>query len=233
MGYFAFGADGQRQFDAYPYGGLAEYLNAPQRNLVKLPDTVTFEQGARFGYLGTAYSALRKAGAGPGRTVLIGGISGTLGLGACLIALGLGVSRIPGTGRNAALLEDVKALAPDRIDVHAAGQGNLAEWVRAHNNGEGADIVIDAVGPGAAAESFTDAPDTLRRGGIAVDICGMMERPALDLFAMMCSQISLVGSLWFSTSEAQDMAEMAGSNALGPFGAGTPHLPAREDQRGS
>ena len=65
MGYFAFGPDGQRQFDAYPYGGLAEYLTAPQRNLVKLPDSVTFEQGARFGYLGTAYSALRKAGAGP------------------------------------------------------------------------------------------------------------------------------------------------------------------------
>jgi alcohol dehydrogenase len=177
-------------------------------------DSYTFEQGARFGYLGTAYSALRKAGAGPGRTVLIDGISGTLGLGACLIALGLGVSRILGTGRNAVLLEDVKALAPDRIDVHAAGQGNLAEWVRAHNNGEGADIVIDAVGPGAAAESFTDALDTLRRGGIAVDIGGMMERPALDLFAMMCSQISLVGSLWFSTSEAQDMAELAGSGAL-------------------
>ena len=96
MGYFAFGPNGQRQFDAYPYGGLAEYLTAPQRNLVKLPDTVTFEQGARFGYLGTAYSALRKAGAGPGRTVVIDGISGTLGLGACLIALGLGREPHPG-----------------------------------------------------------------------------------------------------------------------------------------
>ena len=38
MGYFAFGPNGQRQFDAYPYGGLAQYLTAPQRNLVKLPD---------------------------------------------------------------------------------------------------------------------------------------------------------------------------------------------------
>ena len=92
--------------------------------------------------------------------------------------------------------------------------GDLAEWAREHNNGEGVDIVIDAVGPGAPAESFTDALATLRRGGIAVDIGGMMERPALDLFSMMCSQITLVGSLWFSTSEAQDMADMAGSGAL-------------------
>jgi alcohol dehydrogenase len=100
--------------DAYPYGGLSD-LTAPERNLVRLPDSVTFEQGARFGYLGTGFSALRKAGAGPGRTVLIDGISGTLGLGACLIALGLGVTRILGTGRNAELLNDVKAIAPDRV----------------------------------------------------------------------------------------------------------------------
>jgi NADPH:quinone reductase-like Zn-dependent oxidoreductase len=100
MGYFAFGPGGQKLFDAYPYGGLSEYHTAPERNLVVLPDSVTFEQGARFGYLGTAFSALRKAGAGPGRTVLVDGISGTLGLGACLIALGLGATRILGTGRN-------------------------------------------------------------------------------------------------------------------------------------
>ena len=36
----------------------------------------------------------------------------------------------------------------------------------------------------------------------------------LDLFAMMCSQRSVLGSLWFSTREGQDMADMAGSGAL-------------------
>jgi D-arabinose 1-dehydrogenase-like Zn-dependent alcohol dehydrogenase len=46
MGYFGFGPDAQQLFDAYPYGGLAEYLTAPQRNLVKLPGSVSFEQGA-------------------------------------------------------------------------------------------------------------------------------------------------------------------------------------------
>ncbi|MFD9192288.1 alcohol dehydrogenase catalytic domain-containing protein [Streptomyces phaeochromogenes] len=214
MGYFSFGTDGQERFDAYPYGGLSEYLTAPQRNLVKLPDSVTFEQGARFGYLGTAYSALRKAGAGPGRTVLIDGISGTLGLGACLIALGLGVGRILGTGRNADLLQDVKALAPDRIDVHAAGTGSLPEWVRERTDGEGADILIDSLGPGSPAESFVEALSSLGRGGVAVNIGGMMGRPALDLFSMMCSQNSVIGSLWFSTGEAQDMADMAGSGVL-------------------
>jgi threonine dehydrogenase-like Zn-dependent dehydrogenase len=214
MGYFSFGPDGQKLFDAYPYGGLSEYLTAPERNLVRLPDSVTFEQGARFGYLGTAFSALRKAGAGPGRTVLIDGISGTLGLGACLIALGLGVTRILGTGRNPDLLADVKALAPGRIDVLPAGTANLPDWVREQTDGEGVDIAIDALGPGAPAEAMLHAIDSLARGGVLVDIGGMMERPGLDLFAMMCSQRSVLGSLWFSAREGQDMADMAGSGAL-------------------
>lgn len=214
MGYFAFGPGGQKLFDAYPYGGLSEYHTAPERNLVVLPDSVTFEQGARFGYLGTAFSALRKAGAGPGRTVLVDGISGTLGLGACLIALGLGATRILGTGRNPDLVDDVKAIAPDRIDVLPAGTTHLPDWLRERTDGEGVNIVIDALGPGAPAEAMLEAVDSLARGGVLVDIGGMMERPGLDLFAMMCSQRSVLGSLWFSTREAQDMADMAGAGAL-------------------
>src|SRR3712207_1700766 len=143
-------SDGQKLFDAYPYGGLAEYLTAPQRNLVKLPDSVSSEEGARFGYLGTGYSALKKAGAGPGTTVLVDGISGTLGLGVALNALAMGATKIFGTGRNADLL-DVRAIAPDRIEVLPVGEADLAEWVRAKNGGHGVDIAIDALGPGALA----------------------------------------------------------------------------------
>jgi threonine dehydrogenase-like Zn-dependent dehydrogenase len=146
--------------------------------------------------------------------VLIDGISGTLGLGACLIALALGVTRILGTGRNADLLQDVKAIAPDRIEVHATGSGDLRTWVLDHNGGEGVDIVIDALGPGAPAETFIEALSALARGGIAVDIGGMMEKPALDLFALMCAQKTLIGSLWFSTAEAQEMADLAAAGAL-------------------
>ena len=119
-----------RTYMATPTAGCPRTRPHPSGNLVRLPDSVTFEQGARFGYLGTGFSALRKAGAGPGRTVLIDGISGTLGLGACLIALGLGVTRILGTGRNPDLLADVKAIAPDRFDVLPAGAAHLPDWVR-------------------------------------------------------------------------------------------------------
>ncbi|MGA7612822.1 MAG: alcohol dehydrogenase catalytic domain-containing protein, partial [Xanthobacteraceae bacterium] len=44
QGYFGFGPQSQRQFDAYPYAGLCEFMTAPQHNLVRLPDNVSFEQ---------------------------------------------------------------------------------------------------------------------------------------------------------------------------------------------
>ncbi|MFZ0072087.1 MAG: alcohol dehydrogenase catalytic domain-containing protein, partial [Xanthobacteraceae bacterium] len=74
----------------YPYGGLAQFITAPASAIVRLPDNLTFNEAARFGYLGTAYSALKKLGVGPGRSVLINGISGMLGLCAVLLALAMG-----------------------------------------------------------------------------------------------------------------------------------------------
>lgn len=214
MGYFSFGKDGQQLFDAYPYGGLGEYMTAPQENCIKLPENVSFEQGARFGYLGTAYSALKKAKVGPGKTVLIDGASGTLGIGGVLNALAMGATKIFGTGRNKELLQDVKALAPDRIEVHAVGDGSLKDFVLEHNGGEGVDAVISTLGPGSPKETLLESLATLSRGGVLVDIGGMMEHPELDLFHMMCSQNSVIGSLWFTNGEAQEMSDLAGSGAL-------------------
>jgi D-arabinose 1-dehydrogenase-like Zn-dependent alcohol dehydrogenase len=214
MGYFSFGKDGQQLFDAYPYGGLGEYMTAPQENCINLPDTVSFEQGARYGYLGTSYSALKKAKVGPGKTVLIDGASGTLGIGGVLNALAMGATKIFGTGRNKELLQDVRALAPDRIEVHAVGDGSLNDFVRQHNGGEGVDAVISTLGPGSPKETLLEALSTLARGGVLVDIGGMMEHPELDLFHLMCNQQSVSGSLWFTNGEAQEMSDLAGSGAL-------------------
>ena len=50
-GYFGFGPDSQKQFDAYPYGGMCEYMIAPQHNLVALPKNVSYEE--RFGVIPT------------------------------------------------------------------------------------------------------------------------------------------------------------------------------------
>jgi D-arabinose 1-dehydrogenase-like Zn-dependent alcohol dehydrogenase len=214
QGYFGRGPLSQPVFDAYPYGGLSEYITAPQSALVKLPDNVSFEAAARFGYLGTAYAAIRKAGVGPGRSLLINGIGGTLGLCVALVGLATGVTKILGTGRNQALLDRVKALAPGRIEVFAAGKRLVQEWTMEITENEGVDAVIDTLPPGAPASAMLDALRALRRGGRAVDIGGVAETLPLNIHWMMGMNIQLIGSCWFTTGEGQELAEMARVGAL-------------------
>jgi alcohol dehydrogenase len=214
-GYFGFGPDSQRQFDAYPYGGMCEYTTAPQHNLVPLPKNVSFEEAARFGYIGTAYAALRKANAGPGKTILINGLSGTLGLGATLTALGRGVTRILGTARDRARLARVKALAPDRIETLAEGDGKpVADWARDLTGGYGVDAVIDCLGPGTSGTLLMNAIYALRRGGKAINIGGVGEKTVMDIHWMMDNQIEFIGSNWFTIEDGEALAAMAGAGTL-------------------
>ncbi|MGV8864678.1 MAG: alcohol dehydrogenase catalytic domain-containing protein [Pseudomonas sp.] len=214
QGYFGFGPGSQQVFEDYPYGGFCEFMTSPASGLVVLPDSVTFEQGCRFGYLGTAYSALRKAGVGAGQSVLINGSTGTLGLGAVLLALAMGATKVFGIARNRELLERVRQLAPERVHVLSLGDEPVDEWVQRHTDGLGVDVFIDAVGPGAPHSITIDGIQSLRRGGRMVDIGGMSEDLPLPMFKLMCFQISVIGSLWFSVAEGQDMAEMAGAGTL-------------------
>ena len=194
---------------------MCQYITAPQHNLVSLPDRVSFEEAARFGYLGTAYAALRKAGAGPGQTILINGVSGTLGLGAVLIALGRGVTRILGTARDRERLARVKSLAPSRIEVLAEGDGRpVAEWARAFTGGHGVDSVIDCLGPGAPGPLMMNAIYALRRGGRCVNVSGVGEKVSMDVHWMMDQQIEFIGSNWFPPSDAQALAAMAEAGTL-------------------
>lgn len=214
LGYFGFGESSKKVFVDYPYAGFAEYMTAPASSLVKLPSQMSFEQAARMGYLGTAYSALRKAGAGAGQSILISGATGTLGLGAVLLALGMGATKIFGVARNRVLLERLRAIAPNRVHVLSAGDREIGDWVREHTDGLGADIFIDAVGPGAPHSTSLAGIDALRRGGRMVDIGGMSEPLPLQMFKLMCFQISVIGSLWFDVAEGQDMVEMVAAGTL-------------------
>ena len=129
QGYFGFTDQSAPLLRAYPYGGFAEYMVAACERLVMLPETVSFDAAARFGYLGTSFGALRTGGVGAGSAIAINGITGTLGAGATLHALGMGATRILGIGRNRDMLAQLKALAPARIDTLALGDAPVTEWL--------------------------------------------------------------------------------------------------------
>ena len=214
QGYFGFGPDSREIYRAYPYGGFSEFVTAPADGIVKLPEAVSFEQAARFGYLGTAYNGLIRGGMRAGCTVLINGASGTLGLGAVQLARAMGAAKVLCAARNLDLLERVCQLDERRISVFSHGTGNLGAWARAQTNGLGVDMVLDAIGPGAPSQATLDCIAALRRGGTLVEVGAMHDPVALNLHQMMCAQVSLVGSLWFTVAQGEEMAAMAASGQL-------------------
>jgi alcohol dehydrogenase len=222
QGYFG---RSQEIMKAYPYGGLCQYITAPEDSLVKLPDNVSFEAAARFGYFGTAYAAMKKLGVGPGQTFLVNGISGMLGLNAAMIALAMGATKILGVARNAALLKRVKALAPQQIEVFAADDiknisvddaatDPLVTWVKSLTDGHGVDSLLDCLPPGASAATMMRALYTLRRGGRAATVGVVMETLPINGYWLMTNRIGLQGSVWFTTGEGQEMADMVSAGTL-------------------
>lgn len=213
-GYFGFSDTSLGLLNRYQ-GGLAEYMIAPSQSLVKIPDSLSFEAAARFGYLGTMYSALRKAGAGPGRRVLVNGITGTLGIAAAFLAPAMGIASLYGTGRDRELLADIeKMMQPGRVRCHSLLDGPVDEWIMAETDGTGVDIYIDALGPGAPHQTLQQGVRSLARGGIAVNIGAVAGEVPLDLHRIMDMDQTVRGSVWFTAGEGQAMADMAEAGTL-------------------
>lgn len=213
-GYFGFSPRSKKIFERYPSGGFAEYMCAPAYAAVKISDTMSFDQAARLGYVGTAYAGLRRAKVGPDTTVLISGVSGTLGLGAVISALALGAKRILGVARNRELLEQVKRIAPHRIDVHSTEDGPIDGWVRAHVGEEGVDVAIDCLPTGAPYQQFLAGLNLVRRGGAMALVGGVIDEVPIRISDLMTKGIALIGSTWFNPREAREMVALAGNGVL-------------------
>jgi len=208
-GYFGFTPESERLYKEYPWGGYSEFTLAPEGNLVLLPSGVTFEQAARFGYLGTSYAALKQGGTRAGSWILINGVTGTLGVAAAIFALGMGASRVLGIGRNREILDRVKALSPHRISTLALGDEPIGKWIRAHTDDDGPDLILDCTTRTTPSSILQEAMSCLQKGGVAVTIGGLAEKLGIPTNHFVRSEWQFRGSCWFRTFDAEEMAEMA------------------------
>ncbi|HKR42292.1 MAG TPA: alcohol dehydrogenase catalytic domain-containing protein [Paraburkholderia sp.] len=213
-GYFGLSPKAKEVYKRYASGGFAEYMRAPSYSVAKIAEGTSFDQAARFGYIGTAFGALRRAGVGPESVVLINGASGTLGLGAVLSALALGARRILGVARNRALLERVKAVAPNRIETWSTEDGPFDRWVLDLTDGEGVDVGLDCLPFGSPPELFLAALNLIRRGGVMVNVGGVVGNVPIPLGMLMTKGVTLLSSNWFTPRHAREMATLAGSGVL-------------------
>jgi L-iditol 2-dehydrogenase len=134
-------------------GGFSEYVRVPalqtDRGILRLPDSVTYDEGSFVEPLACVVRAQVRTGIRPGSTVLVMG-SGISGLLHIRLALALGAGRVFATDVSEYRLEWArKSGAAQAFDAIAAGD-ELPNLLRAANDGNLADLVILGTGASSA-----------------------------------------------------------------------------------
>jgi len=136
---------GDRVIGGNKTGAFAEVASIPLRGLSRLPEGLSFAQGAAMGAAySTAYTGLVElCGLSEGQTVLVHGASGGVGLAAVDLAKALGAKVIAATG-VASKSARIAALAnPDAV---ITAEGRFRDAVSELTDGKLCDIVFDPVG---------------------------------------------------------------------------------------
>ncbi|HEV7481813.1 MAG TPA: medium chain dehydrogenase/reductase family protein [Solirubrobacterales bacterium] len=150
---------GDRVVAGTRFGGQAELVTVPADQALALPERLSFEQGAAFPVnYGTAYAALIVMGSlRKGDRVLIHAAGGGVGISATQIARNAGAEIF---GTASPVKHDAIRAQGVTHAIDYRGKDFEAEVMRL-TNGEGVDLIMDALGP----TSFRKDYRLLRSGG--------------------------------------------------------------------
>jgi NADPH:quinone reductase len=180
---------GERVFGLVGGGAYAEYLVTNVRLLAKLPDNLSFIEGAAIpeAFI-TAYdSMVSQANLACGEKVLINAAGSGVGIAAIQIARAIGATTI-GTARTADKLEKAKAFGLDfGIMVQ---EGTFAEEVK--KICDGVDVIVELVGGKYLSEDLICASSRAR-----IILIGLLAGNAIniDLTKVLGKRLQIIGTM--------------------------------------
>ncbi|MEO0368788.1 MAG: zinc-dependent alcohol dehydrogenase family protein [Pseudomonadota bacterium] len=149
-------------------GSLAEYMLADSRLIAHKPKTASMREAAALPLVGiTAYEGLVRAGVAENQKVLVHGGSGGVGHVALQLAKYFG-AEVYSTGGGEAQLELIESLGAKGINYRTE---SVSDYVEAHTNGQGFDVVFDSVG----GENMTNSFEAATLNGHVATTVSMLE----------------------------------------------------------
>jgi NADPH:quinone reductase-like Zn-dependent oxidoreductase len=194
-------------------GGYAEYAVASARHVIPVSQALSYEEWAALPLVFlTAYHMLfTRARLKVGETVLVQACGSGVGSAAIQLARLAGARVITTSGSDHKLRRAQTELGADATVNYATV--NVVDAVHEITDGQGADVVIDGVGPGV----WTDSMALLRKGGRLVNCAattGM--RGDIDVRALYARQLSVLGSYMGFRSELQKVIRLAETRRIKP-----------------
>jgi D-arabinose 1-dehydrogenase-like Zn-dependent alcohol dehydrogenase len=192
-------------------GGYAEYVKAPARIMVPLPDGLEFVTASSLGCSLT--TALHAAGTiahlQAGETAVVYGAGG-VGFALVQICKARGATVIA-VGRSPKRLERAASLGADAV-INAA-EGKVAERIRTLTGGDGADVIFELVG---VRETMDAAAAALRRRGRLVFIGYSQDAFTVSPLRLVIDEAQILASVGNTLQEVHDAVAWA---AAGRFQA--------------
>jgi len=179
--------------------GFAEYSLVPASSLFKLPQNLTFEQGALVEPLAVSYRAFHRSGTDPTNSVGIIG-AGTIGLFCLASAKAAAVLNTSIIAKYDHQAEVAEKLGADHVfRVLKPDSGVMASSVI---GGHGFDLVIDTVASG---RSLQDALEIVRIGGTIVLVGGYTKPIEAFMRPIVSKELKILGSMCYGyTGLAKD-----------------------------
>jgi threonine dehydrogenase-like Zn-dependent dehydrogenase len=203
IGYSQMCVHGSRVMGFSANGGHAPYLLAPATSLVRLPDELSFSEGAAIACgTGTAYSALKRLDVSGRDTLAIFG-QGPVGLAATQLATAMGARVIavdPLAERRTLACELGAAAAID------SAADSAVDAIRDLTHGDGADATLDCTGHPEARANCAKAARAWGR----VCFVGEQGTATFDMTPdVIHKQLTMYGSWTFSTVLLAECARFA------------------------
>jgi NADPH:quinone reductase-like Zn-dependent oxidoreductase len=209
-------------------GTYAEYICVLARNLLKLPDSVSYAEAAAAAlvYLTAWHSLITRGGLAPGQSLLIVGAGGGVNSASIQIGKLMGAT-VYVVGSTAEKLAQAQSLGAD-IMIDRSKE----DWVKAVyklTGKRGADVIVDNVGK----ETLPGALRAAARGGkilIVGNTSGALAE--LDIRYIFSKHLSILGSTMSPHSDFVTVMNLVFSGKLKPIiGARFPLEQAADAQR--
>jgi propanol-preferring alcohol dehydrogenase len=181
-------------------GGDADYLVAPARNCLTLPDAISYEVGAVMtDMVGTQYDAQRRLQVSGTTSVAIFGL-GPMGGAGVLVAKGRG-ARVIAVDVLESRLELARALGAD--ETINSREVDVVARLRELTQGEGVDVAIDASGNPAGQNAALDAT---RKFGSVAFIGESRETTFNPSDQFIRKMLTVIGAWYFPVWEWEEIA---------------------------
>ncbi len=183
-------------------GAAAEYFAVEAEKMLKLPEQISFEQGAMVEPLAVAVHALGRHGSVEGEQVLVLG-AGPIGNLVAQAAKGMGAAQVMIVD-----ISDFRIRTAEKCGIdHTVNnsQADLGEQIRHAFGEDGADLILECVGVNPTIEQAIEHA----RKGTEIIIVGVFgEKPTVDLGLVQDRELKLIGTLMYQERDFRKAIEL-------------------------